>query len=65
MLMLLISLYAILILSTFWANYILLKPGVYTPTLKNIRWYAISKSLRTTGLLEPRFLLNLHGISHT
>jgi len=50
MLMLLIRLFAILILSTFWANYVLLKPGVYTPTLKNIRWYAISKSLRTTDL---------------
>jgi len=34
MLMLLIRLFAILILSTFWANYILLKPGVYTQKLK-------------------------------
>jgi len=34
MLMLLIHLFAILILSTFWANYVLLKLGVYTPTLK-------------------------------
>jgi len=32
--MLLIRLFAILILSTFWANYVLLKPRVYTPTLK-------------------------------
>ena len=30
----LIRLFAILILSTFWANCVLLKPGVYTPTLK-------------------------------
>jgi len=30
----LIRLFAILILSIFWANYVLLKPGVYTPTLK-------------------------------
>jgi len=59
MLMLLIRLYAILILSTFWANYILLKPGAYTPTLKNIKWLknikkktSISKSLRTTVLEE-------------
>jgi len=34
MLMLLIRLFAILIWRTFWANYVLLKPGVYTPTLK-------------------------------
>jgi len=34
MLMLLIRLFAILILSTFWPNCVLLKPGVYTPTLK-------------------------------
>ena len=34
MLMLRIRLIAILILSTFWAKYVLLKPGVYTPTLK-------------------------------
>ena len=34
MLVLLIRLFAILILSIFWANYVLLKLGVYTRTLK-------------------------------
>ena len=34
MVMLLIHLFAILILSIFWANYVLLKLGVYTRTLK-------------------------------
>jgi len=34
MLMLLIRLFVILILSIFWANYVLLKQGVYTRALK-------------------------------
>ena len=57
MLMLLIRLRAILILSTF-EQIVLLKPRVYTPTLKNIRWYAISKSLRTTGLEHNNNILD-------
>jgi len=38
------------------ANYVFLKPGVYTPTLKSIRWYAIAKSLRTTDVEDQRKL---------
>ena len=50
MLMLLIRLFSILILSIFWANYVLLKLGVCTRTLKKLQVVSISKSLRTTVL---------------
>ena len=44
MLVLLIRLFAILILSIFWENYVLLKLGVYTRTLKK---YQVVRDLKT------------------
>jgi len=60
MLMLLIRLFAILILSIFWANYVLLKLGVYTRTskkhqvvrdLKKFENHCIMRNLYTTELI--------------
>ena len=52
MLMLLIRLCAIFIFSTFEQITFFWNQACYTATLKNIRWYTISKSLRTTALDE-------------
>ena len=69
MLMLLIRLFAILFLSTFWANCVLLKPGVYTPTLKkhqavrDLKKFEnhCSKSLLSERGMEGRVSSNLKG----
>ena len=60
----LIRLFAILILSTFWANCVLLKPGVYTPTLKKHQAVRDLKKFENhwaKGKITPAVILSHRG----